>query len=379
MKVLVLYEYPPTPSGLSTQGDLLYRGLLELGIEAHAVHYESEQEKEWYYKWFKPDIAVGIGYWGYTPHLVIHPQNHGIIAVPWLVADGYIAKYRDILESLPLVLVTSQWVKQVYIRDGLSGKNIEVLPVGCDTSAFCPRDSSDKKIIDIRNSLGISKDELMILTIGGDAASKGAQEVMQALAAIDGNAPPWKYVCKVWPQERTKHQNQLDIELAASLGIENKVRYTANKVSRNFMPYLIAACDIYAAPSRLEGFGMIQVEANACAKPVIAINAMGPLDTMIHGQTAFLANIEREIMVCETLLGPEAGFAPNTKIVFKEPRTVDYRARVDDIARYMQQLMNNPQLRKIMGQAGRKRVVENFDYKVVAKKFVKIISEKFNL
>jgi glycosyltransferase involved in cell wall biosynthesis len=30
------------------------------------------------------------------------------------------------------------------------------------------------------------------------------------------------------------------------------------------MPYLLSACDIYAAPSRLEGFGMIQVEANAC-------------------------------------------------------------------------------------------------------------------
>jgi len=54
MKVAVLYDYPPSPGGLATQGDLLYKGLLELGVDAHAVHYESEQEKEWYYRWFEP-------------------------------------------------------------------------------------------------------------------------------------------------------------------------------------------------------------------------------------------------------------------------------------------------------------------------------------
>ena len=41
----------------------------------------------------------------------------------------------------------------------------------------------------VREALGISPDQLMILTVGGDAASKGAQEVMQALAIIDTKAP----------------------------------------------------------------------------------------------------------------------------------------------------------------------------------------------
>jgi starch synthase len=379
MKVLVLYDYPPSPGGLATQGDLLYKGLKEMGVDAYAVSFESAQEKEWYYSWFKPDVIVGIGYWGHTPHLVLHPQKHGITPVPWLVADGYMANYKEILEDLPLILVTSEWVKKVYIRDGLSGKNIEVLPVGCDTDSFCPRDKNDSKVACIRQSLGVADNQLMILTIGGDAASKGGQEVMRALAAIDKKVPDWKYVCKVWPQPRTEQQNLLDFQLAASLGIEKKIVYTTNKISRNFMPYLLASCDIYAAPSRLEGFGMLQVEANACGKPVIGINAMGLLDTMIQGKTAFLAEVGQEIVLRETILGRESGYEPNTKIVFKEPRVVDYRASVPDITKYLLELMNNQKLCKTMGQSGRKRVVENFDYRVVAKKFVNIVSKKLGI
>jgi glycosyltransferase involved in cell wall biosynthesis len=376
MKVLVLYDYPPSPAGLATQGDLLFRGLREMGVDTYGVNFESPQEKEWYYRWFEPNVVVGVGYWGHTPHLVLHPQRYGIQPVPWLVADGYMANYQEILEKLPLLLVTSTWVKKVYVRDGLSGKNIEVLPIGCDTDVFMPRDITDPKISTVREALGVAPDQVMVLTVGGDAASKGAQEVMQALAIIDPEAPDWKYVCKVWPQPRTEQQTLADLQLATHLGIEKNVVYTTSRVSRNFMPYLIAACDIYAAPSRLEGFGMIQVEANACGKPVIGIRAMGMLDTLVQGKTAFLAGVAQEIRLKETILGDESGYRPGHKVEFKRPRIVDYRASVHDIAKYLLELMKSPELRRQMGAAGRKRAVENYDYRVIANKLVRLVSEK---
>ncbi len=379
MKVLVLYDYPPSPGGLATQGDLLYRGLTEMGVDAHAVHFESPQEKEWYYRWFEPDIVVGVGYWGHTPHLVLHPRRYGVKAVPWLVADGFIANYQDILNSLPLILVTSNWVKEMYVRDGINAEIIEVLPVGCDTDVFVPYDKNDPKIISVRESLGISTDQLMILTVGGDAASKGAQEVMQALAIIDAKAPDWKYVCKVWPQPRTKLQNMADLHLATHLGIDKNVTYTVNTISRKFMPYLLNACDIYAAPSRLEGFGMPQVEAGACQKPVIGIRAMGMLDTLIHGKTAFLAKVAQRIVVNEAILGEESGFENEQKVVFQNPRTVDYRANVNDIARYMLKLMTDASLRQEIGVAAREHVVRNFDYRIVARRFTRIISDRLGI
>ncbi len=113
MKVLLLYYYPPCPSGLATQGQLLHQGLVQIGVDVHAAHYESEQEKDWYYRWFRPDAVVGVGYWGHVPHLVLHPQRHGLRPVPWLVADGYLAEYQEVLNNLPLILVTSRWVRSV--------------------------------------------------------------------------------------------------------------------------------------------------------------------------------------------------------------------------------------------------------------------------
>lgn len=379
MKVLVLYDYPPTPGGLATQGDLLYKGLLANGVNAHAVHIESALEKEWYYSWFKPDIVVGTGYWGNTPQLVLHPQKYGVRGVPWLVADGYIANYQKVLNGLPLILVTSHWVKEMYVRDGINPDIIEVLPVGCDTDTFRPFAEDDDKVLAVRKALGIEPDQQMILTIGGDAASKGAREVMEALSIAAEALPSWKYVCKVWPQPRTALQSNLDLQLADQLGIGRNVIFQTSIISRNFIPYLIGACDIYAAPSRLEGFGMPQVEAGACGKPVIGINAMGMLDTLQDGKTALLAGIGQKIVVNEVTLGSESGYEENRRIVFDEPRTVDYRADVGDIKEALIKLMNDKQMRRDMGVAGRKRVVENFDYRVVAAKFVQILNERLGI
>jgi len=92
-----------------------------------------------------------------------------------------------------------------------------------------------------------------------------------------------------------------------------------------------------------------------------------------------LAKVAKKIVVKEVLLGEESGFEEQHKVVFSAPRTVDYRANVQDIAKYMLRLMNDAALRDKLGMAGRARVVENFDYRVVAKKFIQIINNKLGI
>ena len=120
---------------------------------------------------------------------------------------------------------------------------------------------------------------------------------------------------------------------------------------------------------------MPQVEAGACGKPVISIKAMAMLDTLVHGETALLAGIAQEILLSEAIVGEESGYEDGHRVVFKKPRTADYRASIYDIADHLLNLMTHPELRKKMGEAGRNRVVERFDYRVVAKKFIEIVSQ----
>jgi glycosyltransferase involved in cell wall biosynthesis len=104
---------------------------------------------------------------------------------------------------------------------------------------------------------------------------------------------------------------------------------------------------------------------------------MGMLDTLIHGETAFLADVARKIVVNQVTVGGESGFEEKHLVEFQEPRTVDYRANVQDIAKYLLVLMNDPALRDKMGKAARLRVLEKFNYRIVARQFVQIMKDKF--
>ena len=198
-----MYEFPPPPAGLATQGALLYSGLQEIGVECAPVHLSGNLEKEWLYRCFRPDVAIGVGYWGQIPELVTHPRGFGVEPIPWLVADGWVANYQHELNSLELILATSNWVKEAYTRDGVDGHRMVVLPVGCDIDSFRPIPRDHPKVRAVRDSLGVTDDQKLILTIGGDGASKGSREMMMALARINKTIPDWRYVCKVWRQHRT--------------------------------------------------------------------------------------------------------------------------------------------------------------------------------
>jgi len=372
----VLYEYPPPPAGLATQGDLLYRGLREIGIDCVPAHLTGDLQKEWVYRSERPDVVIGVGWWGHLPQLVIHPRKFGVEAVPWLVADGWVANYQAVLNSLPLILTTSGWVKETYERDGVFPDRMVVQPIGCDTESFRPIPRDHPKVRAVREALGVAEDEKVVLTIGGDGASKGSQEMMAALARIDADYPKWRYICKVWKQDRTAKQNRLDMALADELGIRDKVSYVDGVLSREFMPYLYNACDVYAGPSRQEGFGMPHVEAQACGMPVLSVDAMGIKETVVHGETGFLARVARWISITEGEVGEAQGYPERRVIKFPAPKLIAVRAKVDDLARYALRLLSDDELCSEMGEAARVHAEEHFDYRDVARRVVDLVSER---
>lgn len=378
MKIAVLYAHPVEPDGLSIQGNLLYRGLKDLGVNVMPCHYSPTFQKQWVMSAFKPDIAIGVGCWTYYHDIVLSPQNYGVTPVPWFVANGWVANYHKALSDLPLTFTTSQWVTDTYKRDGVDVSNFRVLPIGFDPQEIKPIPKTDPKIQKLREMLGIQPHEKMILTIGGDVTSKGAQEMFKALVEVDKEFKDWKYVLKHWDSESAELHGVEEDQLINSLGLDRgKIKYLSGAFSHEFMSYLISACDIYAAPSRLEGFGMIQMEAEACGVPVISINKGGPVDTVIHGETGFLAEVGEEIILTEEWAYESMGFECDHKIKFDKPKVFAYRASIPDLTKYILQLLTDDKLREEMGRKGHEHAMKNYQYKVVAQKALGMLEEKF--
>lgn len=381
MKILLLYEYPMNLGSVSIQGDLLRRGLTENGVECIPCHYEDRaKERELILKTIKVDVVLGLGWWVDTPRIVSAPQNFGHTPVPWLLADGWVANYQDILGNLPLVFTTSSWVTDTYKRDGVDTKNFQVLHVGFDPNLFRPIPKTNPVVSEVRRMFGVEDHEKMILTVGGDVTSKGAQEMIQALARVDKEYPNWKYVCKATDSDCARDHHEEELKLMAEVNLDpKKVVYVEDDFSHEFMPYILNAADIYAAPSRLEGFGMIQVEAMACGVPVISIDAMGPKDTIVHGKTGFLAKVASTVDLVEELVTEEMGYAEPFRMQFEKPKTLAYRADAVELAEYLLLLLSNDALCKDMGANAFQHARAEFQYRDLAQRCINILQERLHI
>ena len=109
-------------------------------------------------------------------------------------------------------------------------------------------------------------------------------------------------------------------------------------------------CDIYAAPSRIEGFGLPHVEAQMCQKPVISLATTATEETVVHGQTGFHAKRD-----------------------FSETNFV--KADINDLSQCLQTLITNPALRNQMSQNALKHAHTNFPPKTIAQKFLDLINQ----
>jgi len=275
-------------------------------------------------------------------------------------------------------MTTSQWVKETYIRDGVKNKNIFPMPIGIDTNEMRPLPKDDKGIESIKKMFEIKEDEKVIMTIGGDTTSKGSQEILQALAIVDKEFKDWKYIGKSWHCPSYHRSDEMKIIKENNLDMK-KITFIDGAMSRGFMNSMINACDVYAAPSRIEGFGMIQVEAQSCGKPVLAIDAMGIKDTVVHGKTGYLAKVGEEIILDEEWVYPHQGFAKKMVIKFDEPKVFAVRADIEELAEYLLKMLTDDSLREKMGEKAREHAVNNFNYKKVSEDIYGLISKKLNI
>ena len=131
------------------------------------------------------------------------------------------------------------------------------------------------------------------------------------------------------------------MNLSKTLGTEDAVRFLTS-VDDNKLPDTYRNCDVFVLPSvyRSEAFGMSQLEAMSCGKPIISTN--------IHGSGVSFVNKNEFSGIVVT------------------PR--DEKA----LASAMIKLMKNKKLRLRLGANARKRALDIFSEKITNKKVLEI-------
>lgn len=161
--------------------------------------------------------------------------------------------------SNKIICLSSYWSNFFVNKIGINEYLIHTIPNGYDTSLFYPIGTKKCRI-----SLNLPLDKKIIITVGNLIGIKGHIYLIEAMEYIITKRKD--IVCLIIGDGPLKKELTQQIH---SKGLINYVQLIG-KQPHNQIPLWMNACDLFVFPSIRESFGLVQIEAMACGKPVIA-------------------------------------------------------------------------------------------------------------
>jgi glycosyltransferase-like protein len=155
------------------------------------------------------------------------------------------------------------------LRDGW-GIGAMVIPNGVDAERFAAADGPSPGAVAAR---GRWRGRLgrYVLTVGGIEPRKGSIDLLEAFARLRGSQPGLRLVIAGGETLFDYRPYRAEWEArAAALGVQPVV---LGPVPHADLPSLVAAADVFAFPSTVEGFGLAAMEALAAGVPLVTRDA----------------------------------------------------------------------------------------------------------
>jgi glycosyltransferase involved in cell wall biosynthesis len=163
---------------------------------------------------------------------------------------------------------------------------------------------------------------LTISRLWAEEKLKGVDHTLRAFARLAGRHPRLRYSIVGKGSDKPRL-----LALAESLGVSDRVRFQQD-LSDADLGDLYRRCIAMVLPSAQEGFGIVFLEAMRFSKPCIGGNVGGTPEVIDHERTGFL-------------------------VPFGD---------VDLLESSLERLLTDPDLRRTMGQAGRRRLLDCFTF-----------------
>jgi glycosyltransferase involved in cell wall biosynthesis len=189
-----------------------------------------------------------------------------------------------------------------------------VIHNGIDVSEF----SSPPDQGDARRRLRLPETALVIGEVARLEPHKGQVQLVEAFAEVAATRPEAHLLLVGDGSSRDELS-----AIVADRGLQGRVHLPGAVAD---LATVLMALDVLALPSTFEGFGIVQAEAMYLRRPVVATSFGGSTEVVVDGETGFL---------------------------------VPFGDR-DELAERLGRLLDDPDLRRRMGEAGRQRVIERF-------------------
>lgn len=180
-----------------------------------------------------------------------------------------------------IITISNFTKKQIIKTYRISPNKIEVIYNGIDMNGY----SFNKAELEETKKLFNIPQKPIILFVGRvDDQRKGLDMLMRSFKIVLEKINSILLI--VGKGDQTKART-----LAITLGIQDNVFFTGF-VDEITLKKCYALCDVYAVPSRLEGFGLTILEAMAAGKPVVATNVGAIPEIIKNGENATLVQLD---------------------------------------------------------------------------------------
>jgi glycosyltransferase involved in cell wall biosynthesis len=177
--------------------------------------------------------------------------------------------------AVDVVVAISASVRAALVRGGVEPARIRVVPSGIDPARVTVAPTMRAAA---RAVWGIAEDDLLVLVPGALERRKGQDVLIAAVARLASTAPRVRVVlCGAGREAETLER------LAAPLG-----RTVLFAGFRDDIGVCLAAADVVALPSRLEGLGVAALEAMAAGRALVASRVGGLAEVVVDGETGLL-------------------------------------------------------------------------------------------
>lgn len=255
-------------AGLTERPDLIIAGHLNFAGAAHMIRR-----------------LAGVRYWIIT---------YGVEA--WNVSKPVL---RQALRAADRVLSVSHHTRARLLREQrLNPARVTLLSPTFDADAFCPSSKPEHLL----ERYGLRPDQKVILTVArlaGAERYKGYDGILEALPRMLDAAPEFcdlRYVLVGEGDDRSRIEQRI-----RELGLSKSVTLTGFVADAELADHY-NLCDVFAMPSKREGFGIVYLEAAACGKPVIGGKLDGAVDALNWGQFGALVDPDSLNDIAATLI-----------------------------------------------------------------------------